>query len=229
MATKKISDLTLRSDFDATCNLPSDDATQTWRVTGAQMLAWLATQLGDNSTIENNSGVLRIKAGALSADTTGRAKMADGFLTQAKMAARATGSSVAAGGVATSSSCGSFSGGAGTFADITNLAVTLVTTGRPVQLLLIPDGSANNSALGFDSGGYGNVAFLRSVGAANSYSEIMRTYIEKLSTGAATWLPPGIVSFVDFPAAGTWDYKARYKNNTANFNCTYVKMLAYEL
>ncbi len=37
MATKKISDLQLRSDFAATCNLPTDDTSQTWRVTGAQM------------------------------------------------------------------------------------------------------------------------------------------------------------------------------------------------
>jgi hypothetical protein len=37
MAQKKITDLTLRSDFDATCNLPADDTSQTWRVTGAQI------------------------------------------------------------------------------------------------------------------------------------------------------------------------------------------------
>jgi hypothetical protein len=41
MATKKISDLTLRSGFDETCIVPVDDATQTWRVTGAQMLTFL--------------------------------------------------------------------------------------------------------------------------------------------------------------------------------------------
>jgi hypothetical protein len=41
MATKKITDLQLRSDFDDTCLLPSDDATQTWRVTGAQIKAWI--------------------------------------------------------------------------------------------------------------------------------------------------------------------------------------------
>ncbi len=37
MANKKISDLTLRSDLDTTCNFPVEDATQTYRITGAQL------------------------------------------------------------------------------------------------------------------------------------------------------------------------------------------------
>lgn len=37
MADKKINDLTLRSNFDGTCNLPADDPTQTYRVTGNQI------------------------------------------------------------------------------------------------------------------------------------------------------------------------------------------------
>jgi hypothetical protein len=40
MANKKISDLQLRTDFDATCNVPVDDATQSYRVTGAQIAAF---------------------------------------------------------------------------------------------------------------------------------------------------------------------------------------------
>ncbi len=38
MAQKKITDLQLRSDFDETCNFPVDDAAQTWRVTGQQII-----------------------------------------------------------------------------------------------------------------------------------------------------------------------------------------------
>lgn len=43
MAQKQISDLTLRSDFDGTCSVPVDDASQSWRVTGAQILAYANT------------------------------------------------------------------------------------------------------------------------------------------------------------------------------------------
>lgn len=45
MAEKKISDLSARSDFDDTCILPADDAVQTWRVSGAQILAFIKTQI----------------------------------------------------------------------------------------------------------------------------------------------------------------------------------------
>lgn len=45
MAQKKITDLTLRSDFDDTCNIPVHDATQTWRATGAQLLTYFKAQL----------------------------------------------------------------------------------------------------------------------------------------------------------------------------------------
>lgn len=41
MAQKQINDLTLRSDFDGTVNLAVDDATQTYRCTGAQLLTYV--------------------------------------------------------------------------------------------------------------------------------------------------------------------------------------------
>lgn len=37
MAQKKITDFSLRTDFDETCNLVLDDTTQTWRATGQQV------------------------------------------------------------------------------------------------------------------------------------------------------------------------------------------------
>lgn len=41
MANKRIIDLTLRSDFDETCNLAVHDNVQTWRVTGQQLKDFL--------------------------------------------------------------------------------------------------------------------------------------------------------------------------------------------
>jgi len=43
MSQKKITDLTLRSSFDETCILPTDDSSQTWRVTGQQILNFMKT------------------------------------------------------------------------------------------------------------------------------------------------------------------------------------------
>lgn len=54
MATKKIQDLQLRSDADATCQLPTDDATQTWRITLAQVLSFFrqaTTWITDNTAV----------------------------------------------------------------------------------------------------------------------------------------------------------------------------------
>lgn len=45
MAQKKITDLTLRSDFDATCNIPVDDTVQTWRTTGQQVMDFVQATL----------------------------------------------------------------------------------------------------------------------------------------------------------------------------------------
>lgn len=50
MAQKKITDLTLRTNFDDTCNLPADDTSQTWRVTGAQMLTYFKAQISPLTT-----------------------------------------------------------------------------------------------------------------------------------------------------------------------------------
>lgn len=49
MATKRISELQLRSDFDATCNVPVDDTSQSWRTTGQQIRDFIAplTTIGD--------------------------------------------------------------------------------------------------------------------------------------------------------------------------------------
>lgn len=49
MANKRINDLQARSDADATCNVAVDDASQTWRVTLAQIKTFISgiTTLGD--------------------------------------------------------------------------------------------------------------------------------------------------------------------------------------
>ncbi len=57
MATKKISDLQLRSDADATCQLPTDDASQTWRVTLAQIKTYILSAAAITYDMLNASAV----------------------------------------------------------------------------------------------------------------------------------------------------------------------------
>lgn len=78
----------------------------------------------------------KLAAGILTADTDGRAKMADGFVTQAKRAAL---------GQQVSSSCGSYSRSLATFGNVTNLSVSITTTGRPVFVGMIPAGGEGSA------------------------------------------------------------------------------------
>lgn len=79
----------------------------------------------------------KLADGILTADTDGRAKMADGFLTQAKRAAL---------GQQVSSSCGTYSRSVATFGNVTNLSVSITTTGRPVFVGMIPAGGEGSQS-----------------------------------------------------------------------------------
>lgn len=125
---------------------------------------------------------------------------------------------------AISSSSGAFVGGAGAGpTDITNLTVSITTTGNPIVAILVPDGSGNNGAIGYEPGGYGNI-YLNKGG-----SVVANSYIESVHGVTSTYLPPGSVVFYDAPAAGTYTYKLQYSNNAANINVFWSKLFVYEL
>jgi hypothetical protein len=62
-------------------------------------------------------------------------KLANGAVTQAKRSAL---------NIVTSASCGNFTGAATTLTDITNLSVTITSTGRPVMICMVGDGAGQN-------------------------------------------------------------------------------------
>ncbi len=182
-------------------NLASDSVTTVKildaNVTGAK----LATSAADASTLEVASGSMRVK---------------DGGVTQSKLAARSTGTSVAAGGVAVSASCGNYSTSSATYVDVTNLAVTIVTTGRPVVVGVMSDASGTSSS------------YMNTAGAANIqyYNSTSSTEVGAYASNSNPMtLPPP--SF-DFPTAGTYTYKVRIKTNAA-ISFYYSKLYAYEL
>lgn len=69
MAQKRLSDLSLRSDFDDTVNLAGEDAAQTWRVTGAQIKSYIQAQIADllrgSADIQNLGLVASVAGNAL--------------------------------------------------------------------------------------------------------------------------------------------------------------------
>lgn len=155
------------------------------------------------------------------AGTLGTANLADGLITQAKRAALP---------YTLSSSCGNFTTTSTTPVDVTNLNVSRATTGRPVWIGLVTDGT--NSA-GVNCNRSSTVAtcevrFLRSTTVIST---------QYLTTGVSSGgilsigVPNTSFSYVDFGAsAGTTTYKVQLNvpsGGTAGIDN--AKLLVYEL
>lgn len=65
MAQKKITDLTLRTDFDETCNMAADDPIQTWRVTGQQILNFMKANMRSSMGMMNLGLASSVAASAM--------------------------------------------------------------------------------------------------------------------------------------------------------------------
>lgn len=148
--------------------------------------------------------------------------IADHNVTQAKLQLRPTGTTVAAGGIAVSASCGFFL--TNTSSAITNLSVTITTTGRPVVICFRDDG-------------LGGVARFGSVGAGNVQSRwVLKSNGAQICNQAVTngnggtiYLPPNAFSFIDLPAAGTYTYEAFAINDLgASADAENIVLIAYE-
>ncbi len=151
------------------------------------------------------------------------AKILDANITQAKMAARATGTTVAAGGVALSASCGTYTNVSTGYLDVTNLTVTITTTGRPVFIGLISDGSGQEST-GLSAPNASNFAYFKILRGAS----VVGNYA--FGFGAAFYSSPGAeIKTIDFPAAGTYTYKLQARVTGSTLGVNYMKMIAYEL
>lgn len=185
-------------------------------------------------TFENNGSSWDSNTPALSANSVTTAAIATGAVTQAKLAARASGSTVAAGGVATSASSGAFSTTSLTPVAVTNLSVTITTTGRPVFVGLISDTTAHLSYLA--AIGIGGLT----TAGANAFIERGATVIaeypiitEDSSTPAAlgVTIPVSAVWTIDPVAVGTYTYSINLESaglgQTAYIE--YAQLIAYEL
>lgn len=181
----------------------------------------------DESTLTISANVIQVKSGGitatqLSTDAVSTVKIQDGAVTRPKLAAV---------GQQVSSSSGSFSTASGSLVDVTNLNVTITTSGRPVMLMLQSSGGSTLGTVGVDG----------TSGVALAPIEILRAsspiYVTRLGidNGVATGLntavyPPSIIHFMDTPAAGTYTYKiqtALISGGAVRF--TECVLVAYEL
>lgn len=198
------------SNFSLTLpNLPSSQKIMTLDASGNMAGAYLV----DNSSIEVNANIIRVKAGGIQ---------------QTMLAARTTGTSVGAGGIAIANSSGSFATASMTFSTITNQSVTLVTTGRPVRLALQNSGTTNGSmSIASTDLAQGQIAFARDASRIN----LMDMQIVVPGSNETLVLPLSSFSHLDIVAAGTYTYtvQARVTNVDTTLNANEVVLVAYEI
>lgn len=196
--------------------------------------------LGVTTAKLNNDAVTTGKIATGAVQTT---DIADDNVTQAKLENKnvtTNGSDPGAGGLVYSSSCGTYSNATTGYTDVTNLSVTLTTTGRPVMLMVVADGT-NASGLGCQFGAIGQTtrypdaqfAFLRGAGiiSENRVGKTSRT-AETAGLADEIRVPGSSFMYVDNPAAGTYTYKVQGKSNkaaTAQAIAQDCRLLAYEL
>lgn len=218
--------------------------------TGANAIASVMTSTGANSigSTMTSTGANAILATSTLwpspttsiANSIGSAMTSTGANAVANTRTRTSASDVSVGGVAISGSSGAYTTTSTTYQDIPNVNVQIDTTGRPVRLCLIPDGSGNLSYLGVArNSSVANCAFriTRSI-SPGAHSLIAGPCYLSSAPGAAAAVtinvPPGVFEFIDVVAsANDYNYQLQVAvltgTNSETAYVQYVKMVAYEL
>ena len=212
-------------------------------VTTAQIgnAAITGAQLASNSVSTVNLANGAITASKLAPDAVSPTQLQDASVTQPKLALRSIGTNVPAGGVAISLSSGIFTSNLTTSTtpvNVPNLSVTMMTTGRPVCLGLISDGTLGTSVSGTGSaisvagpstygGGEVECIFVRGTNVISS-NRLIVSQGQAITTGIH--LPCSAVQFLDTPPAGTHNYRFQIRSLNGHTVTVYrVKLIAYEL
>jgi hypothetical protein len=126
---------------------------------------------------------------------------------------------------AISSSSGSFSSCNTTETDVTNLSVSLTTTGGLVEAYLVPATSSDSSVsiTGSDSVHSGNFYLKRNTTFVGQH------LIESFS-GYILRIPSSVIRYFDTPTAGTYTYKITCQRGTNDtFAINHVRLVVREL
>lgn len=169
-----------------------------------------------------------VTAAKLASDSVTTAKILAANVTQAKLAARATGTTVAAGGVAVGTDSGVVNTNA---APVLLSSCTITTTGRPVWLML--QGSPTSTTyLGAATGGDNAISFTVYFKRGATTLTINDCRLGTASSGAVSLrLPPSAFQFLDLVAAGTYTYEAYVNGVSGSYNAIAdeVSLVAFEI
>lgn len=161
-------------------------------------------------------------------------------VTTAKIAANAvTRAKLQAVGQQSSSSSGSFTTTSTSFVDVTNLSVSITTTGRPVIVMVIDDGANTSQSLIGCQTAFGVAAITASCiftiirDAAGTPVSIYTSSLQisgASSTVIGIFQPVNII-YMDVPSAGAHTYKVGAETGGANMvaSLKLARLVAYEL
>lgn len=193
--------------------LPSAQKFMTLDASGNIAAAWVT----DNSTLNISGNNVQIKNGGvgstqIATGAVGTTQLADGGVTRPKLAAL---------GQVVSSSSGSVT--VGTSITTICTAAALTTTGRPVFLSFISDGSGNGSTFGITASRSLDVSFYRGGTLLAVYS------FTNVNSNTINFAQP--IFMIDTPSAGTYTYiiKAQSSSNLTSPSINYFLLMAYEL
>lgn len=183
----------------------------------------------DNSTIEIATNNLQVKASGITAtqlasNSVTTAKIADANVTKPKLAAL---------GQQISSSCNAFSTSSTSQVNVTNLSVTITTTGRPVFIGLIGDGVSDS---------YIQISATSTNDLTSSIQIVRDSTVLSYNTyssntggagGGTMRFASSSLSTIDVPSAGTYTYKITAGvvgvGGGRAVGVSYSKLIAYEL
>lgn len=140
---------------------------------------------------------------------------------------RTVATTVGIGGIAISTDSGGFTTSSTSFVDITNLAVTITTSGRPVVIATM--GDTNPGGIQFSTGSATTVGGQLAILNGSTPISLLSYHFQ--ANAQAIVFPPSTVFFIDTPSAGTYTYKLQAKSELSaiTVSVTSVKLTAYEL
>lgn len=158
-----------------------------------------------------------ISAADIASDAVTTAKILDANVTRAKLGAVGQQSSSDTGvlNLAITAS----------LTDITNLSISITTTGRPVVLMLLPDENISGTLPGIRPNASDSILIFSRDGAEIGATYRLTAYSGNPYHHGATFM------YLDTPAAGTYTYKARARtfSGSDTLSVYYMKLVAYEL
>lgn len=151
-----------------------------------------------------------------------------------------TRSNQAAVGQQISASCGNYVlNTSGSQVAVTNLTVTITTSGRPVIISLIDDGTSNSSVLEFSVSSStvlnGSTAInIARTGTSSNNTLVFTTpsincTVPNTGGGGGFYAMPLQLWTIDPVGAGTYTYTVYSSGSTGNAQLSYFKLMAYEL